>query len=150
MALEPERTIWDERIDGALPEGITVGGMVRQGAELVLDPDLLAQHEATVLTAHVQRLQKGIVVAVQKRLDAFAQTRGYDGILSACTYALSAVPKFAAEGQYCTDARDATWAGLYQLLATVQAGNWPTEGAGQMPAGYADIEPELPVLEWPA
>jgi hypothetical protein len=81
--------------------------------------------------------------AVQKRLDDFARTRGYDNILSACTYATSTVPKFKAEGQYCVNARDNTWATLYTILAEVQAGTRP------MPSGYADIEPLLPVLEWP-
>ena len=80
---------------------------------------------------------------VQKRLDDFARTRGYDGIMSACTYATSTNAQFAAEGQYCVEARDATWATLYQILDDVLAGTRP------MPAGYADIETELPALEWP-
>lgn len=84
-----------------------------------------------------------IVTNTQKRLDDFARTRNYDNILSACTYATSTVPKFAAEGQYCVNARDSTWATLYQVLAEVQAGTRP------MPSGYADIEPLLPPLEWP-
>lgn len=84
------------------------------------------------------------VDGTQSRLDAFAQTRNYDGILSACTYATSTVPKFQAEGQYCVEARDATWAKLYQIMAEVQAGTRP------MPSGYADIEGDLPVLQWPA
>ena len=88
-------------------------------------------------------IQKSIVDATQQRLDDFARTRNYDGIMSACTYATSTVPKFAAEGQYCVAARDATWAKLYQILAEVEAGTRP------MPSGYADIEPLLPVLEWP-
>lgn len=89
-------------------------------------------------------LRAEVVTATQARLDAFAQTRNYDGILSACTYATSTVPKFAAEGQYCVGARDATWATLYELLAEVEAGTRP------IPGGYADIEPELPALAWPA
>jgi hypothetical protein len=84
-----------------------------------------------------------IVSDVQARLDTFAATRNYAGILSACTYATSGVPRFAAEGQYCVEARDATWARCYEMLAEVQAGTRP------MPSGYADIEGELPVLAWP-
>ena len=84
-----------------------------------------------------------IVDDTQKRLDNFARTRKYDGILSACTYATSTVPKFAAEGRYCVNARDNTWATLYKILAEVQAGTRP------MPSGYADIEPLLSVLKWP-
>jgi hypothetical protein len=84
-----------------------------------------------------------IIDATQKRLDDFAQTRNYDGILSACTYATSAVPKFATEGQYCVEVRDTTWAALYDILEEVQAGTRPK------PQGYADIEAHLPVLTWP-
>lgn len=89
------------------------------------------------------QLQASIVDATQLRLDSFAQTRNYSGILSACTYATSPTPKFSAEGQYCVSQRDATWAKLYEMLAEVQAGTRP------MPTGYADIEAELPVLVWP-
>lgn len=88
-------------------------------------------------------LQASIVAATQARLDDFARTRGYDGILSACTYATSTVTKFQAEAQYCVQARDATWAKLYEMLAEVQAGTRP------MPSGFEDIEAELPPLNWP-
>jgi hypothetical protein len=91
-----------------------------------------------------QRIQDQIVQATQQRLDEFAQTKNYDGILSACTYATSPTAIFAAEGQYCVNQRDATWAKLYQILTEVQLGLRP------MPTGYADIEAELPVLTWPA
>lgn len=80
--------------------------------------------------------------AVQERIDAFARTRAYDGILSAATYAASAVPKFAAEGQYAVQARDATWAACYQIMADVQA------GTRAMPS-VEDVLAELPALEWP-
>lgn len=91
-----------------------------------------------------EEIQQEIVTATQQRLDDFARTRNYDGILSLCTYATSTVPKFAAEGQYGVTARDATWAKLYEMLAEVEAGARP------VPGGYADIEPELPVLAWPS
>jgi hypothetical protein len=84
-----------------------------------------------------------IMTATQQRLDTFAGTRDYNSILSACTYATSAVPQFKRDGQYCVNARDATWGKLYTMLAEVEAGTRP------MPSGYADIEGELPVLQWP-
>ena len=80
--------------------------------------------------------------AAQQRLDAFARTRAYDGILSAATYATSAVPKFAAEGQYAVQARDASWAACYQIMADVQA------GLRAMPS-VEQVLSELPTLEWP-
>lgn len=90
-----------------------------------------------------EQLQATVVQATQARLDEFARTRNYDGILSACTYADSSVPKFATEGQYAVQARDTTWAALYALLAEVQAGARPA------PASFDDVHPLLPALEWP-
>ena len=80
--------------------------------------------------------------AVQKHLDDFARTRGYDGIMSAATYATSTVPKFKAEGQYAVEARDATWAKCYEVLAAVEAGSRPMPTLDKLLA-------ELPVLTWP-
>lgn len=88
-------------------------------------------------------LQESIEQAVQDRLDSFAKTRGYDGIQSAATYATSANAKFKAEGQCAVDARDATWAKCYEILAAVQAGT-------RTVTSYADIESDLPALNWPA
>lgn len=88
-------------------------------------------------------LQAQIVSATQTRLDAFARTRNYDGIMSLCTYATSGVQKFADEGQYGVQLRDATWATLYQILDEVESGQRP------VPDGFADIENDLPVMEWP-
>lgn len=79
---------------------------------------------------------------VQQHLDTFAQTRNYDGILSAATYATSQVPKFKAEGQYAVEARDATWAKCYEILAAVEA------GSRTMPT-LDELLAELPVLTWP-
>lgn len=93
--------------------------------------------------AEMQALQESIVQATQARLDAFARTRQYDDIKSACTYAGCSVPKFNTEGSYCQDRRAETWDALYVMLAEVQAGTRP------MPAGFADIEPDLPPLVWP-
>lgn len=90
-----------------------------------------------------QELIENIVGETQRRLDNFARTRNYDGILSACTYATSTIQKFQIEGQYCVDARDATWAALYQILADVQANLRPP------PTSFADIEADLPALVWP-
>ncbi len=79
---------------------------------------------------------------IQNRLDNFAATRGYDGILSACTYATSPTPKFATEGQYCIVQRDATWAEAYTILDEVLSGIRP------MPT-LEELFAELPDLTWP-
>jgi hypothetical protein len=105
--------------------------------------DLDAETIAANQQAWALKVKDEIIFNTQKRLDDFAKTRLYDGILSACTYATSSVPKFQTEGQYCVDARDSTWATLYTILGEVEAGTRP------MPTGYADIEGALPQLTWP-
>ena len=92
----------------------------------------------------IEEIQNEIVNKVQDRLDSFARSKGYDGILSACTYATSSAVKFKVEGQYCVDSRDRTWGALYQILAEVQNGTRP------IPSCYEDIEKDLPVLTWPS
>lgn len=116
-----------------LPDGTVLTAAQQQAA-------YVAQKTAERNTA----LQAAVTTATQLRLDTFAQTRGYAGILSACTYATSPTPKFAKEGQYCVNQRDATWAKLYEILDQVQSGARP------VPNSYADVEPELPILVWPA
>lgn len=90
-----------------------------------------------------QAIKDQITVDVQARLDAFAKTRGYDNIVSACSYATSQHAKYGPEGRYCVTAREETWDVLFQIEADVIAGTRP------MPTGYEDIEADLPVLAWP-
>lgn len=91
-----------------------------------------------------EQIKARFAEGIQKRLDGFAKTRNYDGILSACTYATDPNPKFSADGKYCVSKRSETWAAAYTILAQVQAGTRP------MPASIADIEADLPALGWPA
>ena len=54
-------------------------------------------------------------------LDSAAKAKGYDSILSACTYA--AYPnQFQAEGQEFVAWRGAVWAKCYEILGEVEAG----------------------------
>lgn len=101
-----------------------------------------AEEIAAETEAKNAKLQKDIIDDTQLRLDTFARTRNYDGILSACTYATDPSPIFSAEGQRCVELRSSTWATLYDILAEVQAGTRP------IPSGFADVEPDLPVLTW--
>lgn len=106
-------------------------------------PEETAEIELRKLPPSPEVIQSEIVQEVQLRLDTFAQSRNYDSILSASTYATSVIPKFQAEGQAAVNARDTTWATLYTILGEVQSGTRPT------PESYADIEVELPQLNWP-
>lgn len=86
-------------------------------------------------------LKAKFTAQVQKYLDESAQSKGYDNILSACTYATSAVPKFQVEGQAAVEFRDAVWSKCYEIFDEVQAGTRgiPTE---------QDLIQELPTLDW--
>lgn len=121
------------------PTQDSLGNWMRAYEVYDLDPEQAAAN----LAAKNERIKNDIVTQTQARLDTFAKTRGYDGILSLATYATSTVPKFATEGQYGVQLRDATWAKLYEIMAEVEAGTRPS------PEGFADIETLLPVLEWP-
>jgi hypothetical protein len=93
--------------------------------------------------AAAQAALTALTTAMQAHLDDSARTRGYDGILSLCSYAASAHPKFAAEARAGVAWRDAVWAKGYEIQAAVLAGTRP------MPT-IAEVMAELPALEWPA
>lgn len=79
---------------------------------------------------------------VQGWLDSEAKTRGYDGILSLCTYVDSTNPTFATEGQAGVEWRDTVWGICHTIMADVQAGNRPVPTRDELIA-------ELPPMVWP-
>lgn len=82
-------------------------------------------------------------VAVQDRLDAFAQSRGYDSGVSCASYAASTNATFKAEAGRFVELRDQTWAKCYTIVDEVKAGKRP------MPT-LDELLLELPVLSWDA
>ena len=90
-----------------------------------------------------ERIIAQYTAAVQKHLDDFARTRGYDGILSLCSYATSTHPRFGAEGQAGAAWRDAVWGACYAVMADVQQGLRPVPTKAELLA-------ELPSITWPA
>lgn len=76
---------------------------------------------------------------VQEYLDATARERGYDGILSLCSYVTSTDATFAKEGQAGVAWRDAVWRKCYEMLEEVQAGTRTAP---------TDIISELPSFTW--
>lgn len=108
----------------------------------VIQPDANGEPVAVTPIPTAEQIVTGFTSAIQKKLDDFAKTRGYDGILSASTYATSLIPKFKAEGQYAVEARDNTWASAYSILTDVQTGKRP------MPT-EAQVLSKLPTLAWP-
>lgn len=109
-----------------------------------ISDDEAAAIRASQLKKTPAEIEADFTAAIQQRLDEFARTRNYDNILSACTYATSTVAKFHGEGQTCVNLRDATWLAAYTIMGAVQ------EGTRLMPASIADIEADLPTLEWAA
>lgn len=89
-------------------------------------------------------IQSSMTDAVQRALDAFAQTRGYDGIMSACSYSNSTDAQFKLEADYCIQLRDTTWRMGYAILAEVKVGTRPIPSV-------EELIDELPVgsAKWP-
>lgn len=91
--------------------------------------------------AQLNELKNSASQSIQEALDAFARERGYDNILSACTYATSANTTFAAEGQRAIELRDATWTKLYEIFTEIDAGT-------RSDFEYEDNKDEFPALTW--
>lgn len=83
-----------------------------------------------------------LIEAVQKHLDATANEKGYDGILSLCSYATSLDATFSAEGQAGVEWRDAVWRYCYQVM------NACLENTRTAPTA-AELIAELPAMQWP-
>lgn len=84
----------------------------------------------------------GFTASVQRHLDTTARARGYDGILSLCSYAASDQPRFGAEGKAGVAWRDAVWAACYEIVDAVRAGQ------RQVPT-REELLAELPAIVWP-
>ena len=59
--------------------------------------------------------------AVQKMLDDSAVTRGYDSIISECSYA-SSTGNFGKEAQITVNWRDAVWTYIFQVQGDIDSG----------------------------
>lgn len=114
------------------PDEVETGYTYKDG---VFEPPFVPQPDP-------EDLAQTYIDYIQRRLDTFAQTRGYDSALSCCTYVASTVAKFRAEGHYMVEARDLTWSTGYQILADVQAGLRP------IPT-FEELDAEMPDLQWP-
>ena len=97
---------------------------------------------APVPTSNQADTIRALTATLQGYLDREAQTHGYDGILSLCSYAASTHPRFGKEGREGIKFRDAVWAYGYQVLDDCEAGRRPVPTDEELLAG-------APVLAWP-
>lgn len=85
---------------------------------------------------------RALGLQVSMHLDLKARERDYDDMKAACTYALSSVPKYKADGNACVAWRDAVWQNFEQMIEQVKTGTRP------LPS-YEEFLTEIPSLEWP-
>jgi hypothetical protein len=134
----PEAATWcNENGKAYIAELAPVDGMRRFQIVAVPEPTFEEQIEAAYADFDTR---------VEARLNAFAATRRYSSINSACSYSTSTDPQFRLEGEYCVQARDATYRKCYDLLAEYM----PDVLAGKRPIPtWEEIEAQLPPLVWP-
>lgn len=148
----PEKVSYIQRADGSAdvrirmdiqevnsPEGIYWTAEEAYKHTMMTEAEVTASADA--LFFQWSGLQAELTAAVQDHMDKTAQTRNYDNIFTACSYANSTDPKFKAEGEACVAWRDAVWNTCYAILAAVQAGQ------RHIPS-VDDLIAELPALEW--
>ena len=82
----------------------------------------VAVYQSQIQEAQFKSVQLSFTDAVQAHLDEGAKALGYDGILSACSYATSTNLPFSVEGKSCLDWRDAVWLYCYAELDKVKKG----------------------------
>jgi uracil-DNA glycosylase len=94
-----------------------------------------------LLEVTMSRIKGQLVDAVQNHMDVVASSRGYDSLLSACTYAPSTNLPYAAEGKACLEWRDAVWDYCYQVMTEVES------GVRSIPT-CAELIDSLPHISW--
>ena len=88
------------------------------------------------------RIISSVSTILRGQMDEFAKKRGYDNMLSACSYATSTNATYAAEGQHCVNTRDQQWSTLYALFDQIDS------GAIEMPTSVDEFVKLLPTMQW--
>lgn len=100
---------------------------------------------------------KQFEIEVNRYLNSFAATRGYDGVNSATKYiniqdsvlnSLTEVDKqlvlkFKNEAQYILQMNSLVWAKYISIVKEIETGSRP------LPSSFNEIKQELPKLTWP-
>lgn len=92
-------------------------------------------------SAALDEIQGKYEFEIQAHLDSTARSRGYDSMISACSYASGTHPKFSVEGQDCLAWRSAVWETAFQIMTDVRAGARP------LPT-LQEVMAELPPMVW--
>lgn len=124
-----------------MAESVVEGAPIYTGGQWVQTWTVVALDGAAI-AKKIGAYQRSIVDGIQEYLDAECRAHNYDGILSLCSYATSASPKFGPEGRAGVLWRDAVWMTSFNIENAVQA------GARAMPS-LADVLSELPEMSWP-
>lgn len=131
----PPQPMWTPRYVGG---EVTLAGQVIGGVwedEGAPTTEEQAKQQFAAQQAHLTSI-------IHRRLNQIAAERGYDSILSLCSYATSSVPRFRAEGQAGVDLRDQCWMIGYQVLADV------AQGLRDFPSDEEALA-MMPAMEWP-
>jgi len=112
-----------------------MAGSVTESGELQLNT-------ALITSDLIDAFETIVKIVVQKMLDDFALTRGYDDIKSACDYVNSKIPEYKAEAIRCIDLRDDVWHSLTTYINAVKAGTEPP------PMAWSDIAVHIPPITW--
>lgn len=113
-------------------------------ASLINTDDVLKNPEKYLEYYDIESAEKAqaeLTAAVQRHMDTKAMSRGYDSILSACSYIGSGTGQFDKEGAAAREWRSAVWQHCYGVLADVKA------GAISIPTKEMLLS-SLPELEW--
>lgn len=88
-----------------------------------------------------ETLTEMCVDVVQNHLDSVARSKGYDSIISLCTYAFDDNSVFGNEGKLGVAWRSSVWSYCHQVLTDVQAETRSVPTPDELIA-------ELPVINW--
>jgi len=106
----------------------------------VLDLDQRTIQENAI--KRIDAMKDSYMSAVQLHMDSEAKKKGYDNILSACTYANSTIPKFKAEGKAAVLWRDQIWDYCFVNIQSMQ------DGTRSLPKDIQSFIEELPKINW--
>lgn len=113
-----ESVLWRRLDDGREESRIVNAKELRKMADAGQSPQPVQRSPEQVIA--------GYTAAIQRHLDAVAQSWGYDNVYTAATYAEEPVVKaFQDEGKALRAWRSRVWAAARQTLTDVQSGKTP-------------------------